>query len=134
MKHSVQRIISYQFLIKRLFIAMPPKQRALEKAAKQEEERDKKAKDAEERMLASEWSVGAKDNSKEKAKEDKEMEKARKAAEKAAILAAEEAENSGVKRVVKTKKKGKVGPLKLLSVILLHFPDSYLCLDRAGRL
>jgi hypothetical protein len=87
---------------------MPPKQRAMEKQAKMEEEVGRKTRDAEERSAAAEWAVGAKDNSKDKAREDKEAEKVRKAAEKAAILAAEEAELSGVKRVVKAKKKGKV--------------------------
>ena len=86
---------------------MPPKARAeATKAAAEDRANQKAAADAE-AQEASIWSMGAKDNSKAKAAEDKDEEKRRKAAEKAALLAAEEAEMSGVKREVKTKKKGK---------------------------
>lgn len=86
---------------------MPPKAKAeAAKAAAEDRANQKSAADAEANE-ASIWSMGAKDNSKAKAAEDKDEEKRRKAAEKAALLAAEEAEMSGVKREVKTKKKGK---------------------------
>ena len=60
---------------------MPPKQRALEKQAVLEAEREKKASEERERKEAAEWSIGAKDNSKQKLLEDKEAEKLRKQAE-----------------------------------------------------
>jgi len=64
-----------------------------------EEERESKRRQEEEAKLAKEWSVGAKDNSKVKALEDKDLEKQRKQAEKAALLAAEEEQLSGIKKV-----------------------------------
>ena len=60
-----------------------------------------------EKREAAEWSVGAKDNSKAKLSEDKEAEKLRKAAEKLALNAADEEATADIKKVAKTKKKGK---------------------------
>lgn len=80
-------------------MSLTPRQKALERQALQEAEREKKRQADEEKKIAQEWAVGAKDASKQKAVEDKEMEKQRKAAEKAALEAAEESLNSGIKKV-----------------------------------
>lgn len=82
---------------------MPPKERAASAAALKEEKASQKAAADAEAREASIWAIGGKDNSKLKAMEDKDEEKRRKAAEKAALLAAEDADLSGVKREVKTK-------------------------------
>ena len=58
-----------------------PKEKALEKKALAEAEKEKKASAEREKAVAQEWAVGAKDNSKAKQAEEKEAEKLRKAAE-----------------------------------------------------
>ena len=102
---------------------MPPKERAASAAALKEEKAAQKAAADAEAHEASIWAIGGKDNSKLKAMEDKDEEKRRKAAEKAALLAAEEADMSGVKREVKTKKKGK-DAFDLLDAALAKMPKT----------
>lgn len=83
------------------------KQKALAKQQAVEEERELKRQQEEEAREAKEWSIGTKDGSRSKALEEKEIEKQRKAAEKASLLAADEEQSSTVKKIAKTKKKGK---------------------------
>ncbi len=80
-------------------MATTAKGKALEKKSALEADRERQRELQEEQRIAKEWAVGAKDSAKLKAVEDKDMEKQRKAAEKAALLAAEEAETSGIKKV-----------------------------------
>jgi len=102
---------------------MPPKARAEATKAAAEERAAHAAAAAAEAREQTIWSVGAKDQSKAAAAAAAEEEKRRKAAEKAALLAAEEAEMSGVKREVKTKKKGK-DDLDMLNAALATMPKT----------
>lgn len=85
-----------------------------------------------EKREAAEWSVGAKDNSKAKANEDKEAEKLRKAAEKLALNAADEESNSDVKKVAKTKKKGK-DDFDILNATLAKMPKTKAMKDAEAK-
>ena len=100
-----------------------PRQRALDKQALIDAERDKKAAAEAEKKQAAEWAVGAKDNSRAKVAEEKEAERMRKAAELAAIVAQDEAELGGVKTVKKIKKKGK-DDFDLLNAALASAPKT----------
>ena len=76
-----------------------PRQKALERQALQEVEREKKRLADEEEQRKREWAVGSKDSSRQKAAEDKEEEKRRKKAEKEALEAAEFAQADSIKKV-----------------------------------
>ena len=76
--------------------------------------------------------MGAKDNSKAKASEDKEAEKLRKAAEKLALNAADEESNSEVKKVAKTKKKGK-DDFDMLNATLAKMPKTKAMKDAEAK-
>lgn len=65
---------------------MPPKAKALEKAALNQADKDRKAAIEAEKAEEAEWSKGAKDSSKSAAEAEKDAEKRRKAAEKAGKL------------------------------------------------
>ena len=86
---------------------MAAKAKALDRQAAIEAERERKQNEENEKKSSIEWSVGTKDSSRSKAMEEKEAEKQRNLAEKAAALAADEASTSGIKKIAKTKKKGK---------------------------
>jgi hypothetical protein len=102
---------------------MPPKQKALEKAAANAEVKAAKAAQEAERAEAANWAQGAKGNSKQKAAEDKEMERARKQQEVAALRAAEEADLGSIVTTKKTKKKGK-DDFDMLNAALAAAPKS----------
>jgi chemotaxis protein histidine kinase CheA len=86
---------------------MSAKQKALEKKELNEAGKKKKADDEKERAEASAWEVGARDNAKQRAEEEKEAARRQKANEKAMLEAQEETELGNVKKIAKTKKKGK---------------------------
>ena len=85
-----------------------------------------------EKKEAADWSVGAKDNSKAKLTEDKEAEKLRKAAEKLALNAADEESNSDIKKVAKTKKKGK-DDFDLLNAAIAKMPKTKAMKDAEAK-
>ena len=85
---------------------MPPKAKALDKKAANEEAASSRKKAEQDAAEAAAWSVGAKDSSKDAAKAAAEQEKLRKAAEKAAALAADEEMTAAVvSKVAKAAKK-----------------------------
>ena len=81
---------------------------------------------------AADWSVGAKDCSKAKLSEEKEAEKLRKAAEKLALNAADEESNSDIKKVAKTKKKGK-DDFDLLNAAIAKMPKTKAMKDAEAK-
>ena len=76
--------------------------------------------------------MGAKDNSKAKLSEDKEAEKLRKAAEKLALNAADEESNSDIKKIAKTKKKGK-DDFDLLNAAIAKMPKTKAMKDAEAK-
>jgi membrane protein involved in colicin uptake len=104
---------------------MGPKAKALEKAALNEAEKDRKAALEREKAEAAAWSVGAKDSSKASAAAAAEAEKMRKAAEKAALMAEEEAMLGGVAKVkAPAKKKDKNDDFAMLNAALSNAPKT----------
>lgn len=101
-----------------------PKQKAAERGAVADAERQNKAAAQAEKEEAAAWSVGAKDSSKSKAAEDKDAEKQRKAAEKAALLAAEEADLANIVRTGKPKKTTGKDDFSMLNAALSKQPKT----------
>ena len=98
---------------------MAPKQKALDKQAQLEADREAKRQLEEEKRQAAEWSVGSnsKELSKQKELEDKEAAKRQKAQEMAALLAADEMANSNIVKVKTGQKKKKDESLEMLNGI-----------------
>lgn len=101
-----------------------PKEKAADKQAGIEAERQAKAAAQKEKQDAADWSQGAKDNAKARAAEEKEAERRRKAAENAFLLAAEEAELSNVVRTGKSAKKAGNDDFAMLNAALSKQPKT----------
>lgn len=105
---------------------MPPKQKALEKQALLEVEREKKAAVEREKAEDAEWAVGAKKGGKQADREAQEEAKRLKALEKQALEQADQDDLTGivVKKKPATKKKAKDDSFKMLEAAIASAPKS----------
>jgi hypothetical protein len=103
---------------------MAARQRALEKKAINDAEKEAREQAKADAALAKEWEVGSKNNSKQKAKEEAEMAKLKKKQEMADLLAedAAAAASGGAGKV--TKKKGADKDLEMFKAALNSQPKS----------
>lgn len=103
---------------------MAARQRALDKKALNEAEKQAKEEVRAEAERAKEWSIGAKDATKAKAKEDAEMAKLKKKQEMQALLAEDAAAVASSPAGKVTKKKGADKDLELFKAALSAQPKS----------